>query len=102
MLAGEWGGGQGIYPFVVSVDDGGREASLRLAGDSGWAAQLIMRAPELGVLSITIGGLWGGSVIMQPDLECALVTREALVTILANRKTGWSSLDCTTLLFMFS
>lgn len=39
-------GGEGT--FAVEVDGGGGEVSARLAGDSGGAAQLIMRAPERG------------------------------------------------------
>lgn len=39
-------GGEGT--FAEGVGGGGGEASLRQAGDSGRAAQLIIRAPELG------------------------------------------------------
>lgn len=39
-------GGEGT--FVVEVDSGGGEAFPRQAGNPGGAAQLIMRAPELG------------------------------------------------------
>lgn len=62
-------GGEGT--FAVEVDAGGGEVSLRLAGDSGGAAQLIMRALELGGRYRSLSGVSGGSSLCSMT-QCAL------------------------------
>lgn len=62
-------GGEGA--FAVEVDAGGGEVSLRLAGDSGGAAQLIMRALELGGRYRSLSGVSGDSSLCS-RVQCAL------------------------------
>lgn len=81
-------GGEGTF---VEVDGGGGEASLRLAGDSGRAAQLIMRTPELGGCYRSLSGSLGiPHYAAGPGVCFALaVTRGTWPRLLANGKTGW-------------
>lgn len=73
------------------MDGGGGEASRRLAGDSGRAAQLIMRTPELGGCYRSLSGSLGiPHYAAGPGVCFALaVTRGTRPRLLADGKTGW-------------
>lgn len=84
-------GGEGA--FVEEVDGGRGDASLRLAGDSGRAAQLIIPAPERGGRYRSLSGSLGiPHYAAGPGVCFALaVTRGTRQHVLAHGKTGWPS-----------